>query len=143
MMDRTQRNQEDPIAAAAPANPPAAPGCRAISSVSRPCSLEGRELVVAPFRIERYGLSYISTSEIRIGLDTVAPGTYRVLAVHNFHAEDCNPCLTECVAGVFLAARRDDDGWEAPERFPIECRSVGVLGVLRLADDSGMTALDP
>jgi hypothetical protein len=100
-------------------------------------------LVVAPFRIDRFGLSYRSASEIRIDLTTVAPGHYQVLAVHNFHMEDCNPCLSECVAGIFLATRRSDGSWEAPERFPVECRAVGVLGTLLVPDDAGLAELEP
>jgi hypothetical protein len=39
-----------------------------------------------------------------------------------------NPDLRACIAGVFLAARRADGSWEEPERFPIECRTLAVLG---------------
>lgn len=142
-MDRTQRNQASPTGVAALEDPPEAPGFRAISSVPRPCRLAGAVLVVAPFRIDRFGLSYRSASEIRIDLTTVAPGHYQVLAVHNFHMEDCNPCLSECVAGIFLATRRSDGSWEAPERFPVECRAVGVLGTLLVPDDAGLAELEP
>ncbi|MBR0564780.1 hypothetical protein J5J83_01455 [Azoarcus sp. L1K30] len=100
-------------------------------------------LIVAPFRIDRYGQRYHSRREIRIDLTGIAPGSYQVLAVHNFHVEDCNPCLTECVAGVFLAARRSDGSWEAPERFPVECRAVGVLGTLQVPDDAGLAEFEP
>ena len=142
-MDRTQRNQASPTSAAAMEESAQAPGFRATSLVPRPCRLARAVLVVAPFEISRFGLNYRSASEIRIDLSTVAPGAYRVLAVHNFHTEDCNPCLTECVAGVFLAARRSDGSWEAPERFPVECRAVGVLGTLQVPDDAGLAELAP
>jgi hypothetical protein len=60
----------------------------------------------------------------------VAPGRYRVLAVHNFHVEDRNDRLDEAVAGLFLAAWRSDGAWEEPERFPVECRNLQVLAVV-------------
>ncbi len=142
-MDRTQRNQASPTGAAASVSPPAAAGSRAICSAPAPCRLAGATLVVAPFRVARFGQTYHSPSEIRIDLSTVAPGAYQVQAVHNFHAEDCNPDLRECVAGVFLAARRADGRWEAPERFPVECRAVGVLGTLQVPDGAGAPELAP
>ena len=109
---------------------PAAVGAGAFpvtSSAAIHCRLEGGTLVVPPFRLRHLRQTYVSPTEIRIDLAGVAPGDYRVLAVHNFHVEDCNPCLDECVAGIFLAARLDDGGWEEPERFPVECRALAVL----------------
>lgn len=55
---------------------------------------------------------------------------YRVLAVQNFWAEDCNPDLSEALAGVFLARRRADDAWEEPENWPVECRTLATLGYI-------------
>jgi len=134
-MDRTPESQAFPTGAAVQ---PAAPGFPAISSVaalSLPlCRLEGAELVVAPFRIQRFRQAYLNPDEIRIELAAIAPGYYRVMAVHNFHIEDCNPCLDECVAGLFVAAQLDDGSWEEPERFPVECRAVAVLATLRVPD---------
>jgi len=87
-------------------------------------------LIVPPFRLPHLRHHYVSDGETRIDLARVAPGRYRVLVVHNFHVEDRNPTLDECVAGVFLAAWRDDGRWEEPERFPMECRALAVLGEL-------------
>lgn len=92
------------------------------------CLLEGSVLAVEPFRLSLARRSYLSPQPIRIDLADVAPGSYRVVAVHNFHVEDRNPRLDECVAGVFLAGRLDGGGWEEPERFPVECRALAVLG---------------
>ena len=90
-----------------------------------------------PFRLRCHRQSYISDAEITIDLSAVVAGRYRIFAVHNFHVEDRNPQLDECVAGVFLAARRDDGRWEEPERFPVECRSIAVLGGLVIAEGAG------
>jgi hypothetical protein len=106
-----------------------------------PCRLEGTTLIVAPFAIPLHRQRYLSPAEIRIDLGTVAPGRYRVLAVHNFHVEDRNPCLDECVAGVFLAARREDGEWEEPERFPVECRALGALAELDVPADGTLPEL--
>ncbi|MBL0285359.1 MAG: hypothetical protein IPQ01_16570 [Zoogloea sp.] len=141
-MDRTQESQAFPTSAAAH---PAAPAFPAISSAAALslslCRLDGAELVVAPFRINRFRQAYLNPDEIRIELAAIAPGHYRVMAVHNFHVEDCNPCLDECVAGLFLAAQLDDGSWEEPERFPVECRAVAVLATLRVPDGNGPAEL--
>jgi hypothetical protein len=92
--------------------------------------------VVPPFRISRDRQEYLSRTELRIDLGAVQPGAYRVIAVHNFQVEDRNPNLDECVAGVFLAARRADGSWQEPEAFPVECRSVAVLGYVEVAGDA-------
>ena len=89
-------------------------------------------LVLPPFRIEKHGQIFRSPDELRIDLASVRPGRYRVIAVHNFHVEDRNPNLRECLTGVFLAGRRGDGTWEEPEAFPIECRSLAVLGELEV-----------
>ena len=137
-MDRIQESQAFLTGAAAH---PAAPGFPAISSVTALCRLDGAELVVPPFRIHRFRQAYLNPDEIRIELAAIAPGHYRVMAVHNFHVEDCNPCLDECIAGLFLAAQRDDGSWEEPERFPVECRAVAVLATLRVPDGDGPAEL--
>ena len=141
-MDRTQESQAFPTSAAAH---PAAPAFPAISSAAALslslCRLDRAELVVAPFRIHRFRQAYLNPDEIRIELAAIAPGHYRVMAVHNFHVEDCNPCLDECVAGLFLAAQLDDGSWEEPERFPVECRAVAVLATLRVPDGNGPAEL--
>jgi hypothetical protein len=87
---------------------------------------------VPPFRIERWGQIYVNDAELDIDLSVVADGLYRILAVHNFHVEDRNPNLGECVAGIFLAGRRCDGAWEEPERFPVECRSLRLLATVEV-----------
>jgi hypothetical protein len=106
---------------------------RAISSAPVRCKLRAGVLVVPPYRVPLHGSCYVSAVEVRIDLSQVLPGRYRVLAVHNFHVEDVNPCLEECVSAVFLSARRSDGSWEEPERFPVECRALVMIGVLRVA----------
>ena len=141
-MDRTQESQAFPTSAAAH---PAAPAFPAISSAAALslslCRLAGAGLVGAPVRVNRVRQAYLNPDEIRIELAAIAPGHYRVMAVHNFHVEDCNPCLDECVAGLFLAAQLDDGSWEEPERFPVECRAVAVLATLRVPDGNGPAEL--
>jgi hypothetical protein len=109
-------------------------GYRVTSTGPIPCRLQTNVLIVPPFRLTRLPQSYISDVELRIDLTSIVAGRYRILAVHNFHVEDRNPRLDECVAGVFLAARRNDGRWEEPERFPIECRSLAVLGELAISE---------
>lgn len=99
--------------------------------------------MVPPFAIRMNRQRYLSPAEIRIALDAVAPGRYRVVAVHNFHVEDRNPCLDDCVAGVFLAGVREDGGWEEPERFPVECRALQVLAEICARADGPLTLLGP
>jgi hypothetical protein len=94
--------------------------------------LRDRTLVVPPFRVERHGQAYTSGAELEIDLAGVRPGRYRVLAVQNFHVEDTNPNLDECVAGVFLAGARGDRRWEEPEAFPVECRKLALLAHLEV-----------
>lgn len=106
---------------------------QAISSAPVRCRLKAGALIVPPFRLTHHRLHYLSANEIRIDLASVAPGHYQVLAVHNFHVEDRNPRLDECVAAVFLAARRSDGQWEEAERFPMECRTLVSLGELVVA----------
>jgi hypothetical protein len=98
-----------------------------------PLRLLGWTLVVPPFRLERHGLAYVSPAELEIDLEPVRPGAYRVLAVQSFHVEDTSPDLERCAAGVFLARRRSGGRWEEPEAFPVECRTLGVLGYLEVA----------
>jgi hypothetical protein len=105
-------------------------------------SREGKRLRVPSFRIERPGQAYVAPTEIEIDLALVAPGRYRVIAVHNFHVEDRNPDLTESVAGIFLAGRRQDGSWEVPERFPVECRALETLATIEVAS-GGAVLVEP
>jgi hypothetical protein len=129
----TARTPEPPrIDADRPPTAHRARGAPAISTAPHRCKLAGRLLKVPPLRIGRHALSYLSPTEHVIDLHEVAPGRYRVLAVHNFHVEDRNPDLGVCALGVFLAAERGDGAWEEPERFPVECRTLAVLGVIEV-----------
>ncbi len=101
------------------------------------CRLEGHWLLVPPFRMQMGRRRYLNRSEIRINLNEIAAGRYRVVAVHNFHVEDRNPDLLECIAAVFLAAERGDGSWEEPERFPVECRTLENLCELTVAPTRG------
>ncbi len=125
---------------AAPAQPlPLLPGAYRVTSTGPVrCRLEeGGVLEVAPFRLRLGRRSYLSAEPVRIDLAEVAPGSYRIVAVHNFHVEDRNPRLDECVAGIFLAARLEGGGWEEPERFPVECRALAVLGEVEVGARGG------
>ena len=95
-------------------------------------AIDGATLRIAPFVVHRFGLRYRSTGEIRIALTDLAADTYRIVAVHDFRCEDCNPDLDEAVAAVFLA-RRIDGRWQEPEDHPLECRRIAVLGRLDVA----------
>lgn len=92
--------------------------------------LRGRTLVVPPFRLRRNGQAFVSRADLEIDLAAIRPGRYRVLAVQNFHVEDTNPNLDECVAGVFLAGASSDGRWQQPEAFPVECRKLALLAHL-------------
>ncbi|HEY2562018.1 MAG TPA: hypothetical protein VGI48_20110 [Caldimonas sp.] len=131
----------NPIGAARPRRP--AGGAPAISSPPS-LRLDGWTIRIAPFSIQRGSRSYATDAEIAVDLRALDPGRYRLVAVHNFHVEDRNPRLDECVAGVFVAGRRRDGAWEEPERFPIECRAIALLAeVVRPASERGRPRLDP
>jgi hypothetical protein len=91
--------------------------------------IDGATLRIAPFVLHRFGLRYRSSGVIRIALADLAADTHRIVAVHDFRCEDCNPDLDEAVAAVFLA-RRVDGRWQEPEDHPLECRGIAVLGRL-------------
>jgi len=114
-----------PTAGRAPAPTAESPG-----TSSAPILLRASDgtLIVPPFRLVLHGQAFVHASTLRIDLRSLVPGTYRVLAVQNFWIEDENPDLDECIAGVFLARRRSDGRWEEPERWPLECRTLAVLG---------------
>lgn len=91
--------------------------------------VHGSVLTVPPFRIEKFGQIYINPQELLIDLRKIKSGIYRVVAVHNFQVEDCNPNLRECLAGIFLAGQVGGK-WEEPESRSIECRTVEVLAFI-------------
>jgi hypothetical protein len=106
------------------------------TSSAPPLRLSGTLLEVPPFRLELLGQVFVNDVQLEIDLSLVDEGVYRILVVHNFHVEDRNPNLDECIGGVFLARRRRDGSWEEPERFPVECRALALLGVIEVADGS-------
>jgi len=112
--------------------PPAGAGADVSGYLFAPpgASAEEAVLVVPPFRIARFGQRFIQPGELRIEVGSLAPDVYRILAVQNFWIEDDNPDLGECLAAVFLARRRANGRWEAPETWPIECRTLAELGRL-------------
>ncbi len=91
--------------------------------------IRNNHLIIPPFCIIKYNLKYINPDELSINLDLLKPDFYRIIAVHNFHVEDCNPNLDECLAGVFFA-RHTAEGQEEPEEYPLECRTIKVLGYI-------------
>lgn len=100
--------------------------------VERFLCISGSTLRIPAFRVHKWGQVYISPEPIAIDLERLPPGRYRIISVHNFRAEDGNPRLDECLAGVFLA-RRVGLRWEEAEDHPVECRSVEVLGYVDTA----------
>ena len=79
--------------------------------------------------LRKWDQLFTNPGVIVINLEQLPIDTYKVIVVHNFQVEDCNPRLNECLAGVFLA-RQIGDRWEEPEEHPTECRSIAVLGYL-------------
>lgn len=97
------------------------------------CRLMGAELLVPAFRLRKFGQTFVSPTQVTIDLRRVEPGRYRLMAVHNFHLEDSNPNLSECLAGVFLARQYSKGTWAQPETYPVECRAIQVLAELEVA----------
>jgi hypothetical protein len=104
-------------------------GTRTLESGRKRIYLHRDQVIIPPFYIVKYGLKYINPEELAIDLDELQPGSYTVLAVHNFQVEDRNPNLDECLAGVFFA-RQDAGEIVNPEEFPVECRMIEILGYL-------------
>lgn len=96
--------------------------------------LDGRQLLVPPFRIARRTTRYVQSLELTIALGDLEPDVYRILAVQNFWVDDHDPDLSICPAAVFLARRRRDGDWEAPETWPVECRTLATLGHVDVRD---------
>jgi hypothetical protein len=117
-----------PLRAGAPL-PPLWTGATAPPSL---LSLSGWMLRVGPFRIERWGQTFVSAHAVRIGLHGLAHGRYRIVAAHDFRVEDLNPDLEQALAAVFLA-HATPARWEEAEDRPLECRSIAILGELELS----------
>jgi hypothetical protein len=95
-------------------------------------SLDQAVLRIAPFVVSRFGQRYRSADEIRISVAELADTAYRIIAVHDFGTEDCNPDLDEGLAAIYLA-RRIAGRWQEAEDHPVECRALAVLGRLDVA----------
>jgi len=103
-----------------------------------PVTLQVRDslLIVPPFRLRKHSQTFINPVELTIDLRSVRPGRYQLVAVHNFQLEDRNPNLNQCLGGVFLAARRADGAWEEAEAQPVECRTLEVLGYVKVEPET-------
>lgn len=101
---------------------------QATSMVPATYRIKDSQLIVPPFKLEKYGQIYNNPVELIVDIRSLRPGQYRIVAVQNFHVEDSNPNLNECLGGVFLAAKRADGTWEEPETFPCECCTLKILG---------------
>jgi len=104
------------------------------SSLPTP-KIVGKTLVIEPFRLQLHQQTFVLGNQLEIDLAALRRGWYQILAVQDFWSEDASPDLDESIAGVFLARRRADGRWEAPESWPVECRSLVVLGYLSTQPD--------
>jgi hypothetical protein len=111
---------------------PLPPAWMGAATAPRLLSLRGSELRVAPFRIERWGQTFVSATELRIGLGALPRGRYRIVAAHDFRVEDRNADLDRALAAIFLA-HATPAGWEEAEDRPLECRSLAFFGELELS----------
>jgi hypothetical protein len=87
-------------------------------------------LVIPALRLARGRRSYVLPKSFGLDLRRVEPDLYQIHLVQDFWTDDDNPDLGECVGAVFLGRRRASGAWEAPERWPIECRSLAILGTI-------------
>ncbi|HRP97396.1 MAG TPA: hypothetical protein PL143_14200 [Rhodocyclaceae bacterium] len=102
-------------------------------------SMHRSTLRVAAFWLRAWGQIYVNPTALDIDLGRLAPALFRVVVIHDFQHEDCNPVLDECRAAVFLA-RRVDVRWEEAESHPLECRTIALLGYV---DNAARTILPP
>jgi hypothetical protein len=109
---------------------PVKPGPRDTSTTQIVPTIKSHELIVQPFRLLLGRQIYALQQELRIDLREIETDLYQVHIVQDFWTDDDNPNLNECIAGVFLGRRRENGMWEEPERWPIECRSLMILGVI-------------
>lgn len=86
-------------------------------------------LTVPPFKIEKHKLIYINPLPLKIDINILPAAVSRIVIVHNFQVEDCNPDLQECLAGIFFTGQVNGQ-WEQPEDYPVECRTIEIIGVL-------------
>ncbi|NTW78052.1 MAG: hypothetical protein HGB33_09850 [Syntrophaceae bacterium] len=86
-------------------------------------------LIIPPFKIARHKSVYVNPLPLKIDINMWSAVMSRIVVVHNFLVEDCNPDLQECLAGIFFAGLINGQ-WEQPEDYPVECRTIEVIGVL-------------
>jgi hypothetical protein len=91
--------------------------------------IDNSVLIIPPFKISRNKLIYVNPLPLKIDMHILATAVSRIVVVHNFQVEDCNPDLQECLAGIFFAGLINGQ-WEQPEDYPVECRTIEVVGVL-------------
>jgi hypothetical protein len=87
------------------------------------------KLIFPPFKIAKFNQFYVSPHELIVDLKKIEPGVYRIIVVHNFQIEDCNPNLCECTAGIFLSSQYEGR-WIEPEDLPTECRTIEPLAYI-------------
>ncbi len=92
-------------------------------------SIDNSTLIIPPFKIARHKLIYINPLPLKIDINILPVVVSRIVIVHNFQVEDCNPDLHECLAGIFFAGQVNGQ-WEQPEDYPVECRTIEIIGVL-------------
>ena len=86
-------------------------------------------LIIPPFKIPRHKLIYVNPLPLKIDMHILATAVSRIVVVHNFQVEDCNPDLRECLAGIFFAGWNNGQ-WDEPEDYPVECRAIEIIGIL-------------
>ena len=91
--------------------------------------IDNSVLIIPPFKISRNKLIYVNPLPLKIDMHILATAVSRIVVVHNFQVEDCNPDLQECLAGIFFAGLINGQ-WEQPEDYPVECRTIEVIGIL-------------
>ena len=92
-------------------------------------------LVIPPQRLARGRTHYLLERAVCIDLHGIEPDLYQVRFVQDFWAEDANPDLDVRLGGIFFGRRRISGEWEVPESWPIECRSLAMLGTVDTRPD--------
>ncbi len=92
--------------------------------------LKETSVIFSKFSIPKHGMIYCCSKDIHIDISQLQTGEYRIIVVQNFHCEDLNPDLHQCLSGIFLSMKTSDKTWQEPEGFPFECRSILKIGRL-------------
>jgi hypothetical protein len=87
-------------------------------------------LTIPPHQLLREQQTFLLRRPVSIDLRLIELDLYQVHLVQDFWSDDDNPNLTECLACIFLGRRRRTGEWETPEHWPIECRSLVILGMI-------------